>query len=62
MNAIDFDCPECGAKAGVRCNTRTGKAQPVAHARRKRLAFDEKMRREVDEAVAIPDPKRTPAK
>ena len=58
MNAIDFECPECGAKAGERCNTRTGKAQPVSHARRKRLAFDEKMRRDAEEGVVTPDPNR----
>jgi hypothetical protein len=53
MNAIDFDCPECGAKAGQRCNTQTGKATPVSHARRKRFAFDEKMRREADEGAPV---------
>jgi hypothetical protein len=61
MNAIDFDCPECGAKAGERCNTRTGKAQPVSHARRKRLAFDERMRRQAEdvETVAETIPKQS---
>jgi hypothetical protein len=42
MNAIDFDCPVCGAKAGERCHTLTGKANPVSHARRKRAALDRK--------------------
>jgi hypothetical protein len=45
MNAIDFECPECGAKPGERCRTLTGKWQPVAHAKRKRVAFEEEMRR-----------------
>ena len=52
MNAIDFECPECGAKAGERCHTRTGKMQPVSHARRKRLAFDEDMRHQADDESA----------
>ena len=52
MNAIDFECPECGAKAGERCHTHTGKAQPVAHARRKKLAFEEDMRHQASEETA----------
>ncbi len=52
MNAIDFECPVCGAKAGERCHTLTGKANPVSHAKRKRLAFDERMRREAEEPSA----------
>ena len=44
MNAIDFECPECGAKPGERCHTFTGKATPVSHARRKRAAFEEELR------------------
>jgi hypothetical protein len=35
MNAIDCECPVCGAKPGERCHTATGKANPVSHARRK---------------------------
>ena len=62
MNAIDFDCPECGAKAGERCNTRTGKLQPVSHARRKRLAFDEKMRREAEETTTLAETNPAPTK
>ena len=54
MNAIDFDCPECGAKAGERCHTFTGKWQPVAHAQRKHLAFEQEMRREASEEPAKP--------
>jgi hypothetical protein len=38
MNAIDFECPVCGAKVGERCHTFTGKALPVTHAKRKWLA------------------------
>ena len=38
MNAIDFECPVCGAKPGERCHTLTGKANPVSHARRKQAA------------------------
>ena len=41
MNAIDFECPECGAKPGERCHTYTGKMQPVSHPKRKRAAFEE---------------------
>ena len=52
MNAIDFDCPECGAKPGERCHTYTGKWQPVAHAKRKHLAFEEEMRRNAAEEEA----------
>ena len=53
MNAIDFECPECGAKPGARCCTYTGKMQPVSHTRRKRAAFEEDMRRHgPDEDVA----------
>ncbi len=55
MNAIDFECPECGAKAGERCHTRTGKSQPVSHAKRKHAAFEEEMRRQADETAAVPD-------
>lgn len=54
MNAIDFECPECGAKAGERCHTLTGKWQPVAHAKRKHLAFEEEMRREAGDVFAAP--------
>ncbi|HVP55648.1 MAG TPA: hypothetical protein VMU45_11690 [Candidatus Eisenbacteria bacterium] len=52
MNAIDFECPECGAKPGERCRTYTGKMQPVSHVRRKRLAFEEEMRRKAAEDEA----------
>jgi len=60
MNAIDLDCPECGAKAGERCHTRTGKAQPVQHARRKRAAFEEDMRRQASGEAAEPAAKPEP--
>jgi hypothetical protein len=40
MNAIDIECPECGAKPGQRCHTLTGKANPVSHAKRKLAAFE----------------------
>lgn len=39
MNAIDFECPVCGAKPGERCHTATGKANPVSHSRRKQAAL-----------------------
>ena len=55
MNAIDFECPECGAKAGERCHTRTGKMQPVSHARRKRAAFEEEMRHQAEEGATVPE-------
>jgi len=54
MNAIDFECPECGAKPGERCHTYTGKWQPVAHAKRKQIAFAEEMRREAAGEEAAP--------
>jgi hypothetical protein len=54
MNAIDFECPECGAKPGERCHTYTGKWQPVAHAKRKHRAFEEEMRREAAGEEAAP--------
>ena len=54
MNAIDFECPECGAKPGERCHTYTGKIQPVSHARRKRVAFEEEMRNQADEVGTAP--------
>ncbi|HVO78742.1 MAG TPA: hypothetical protein VMT39_01865 [Candidatus Bathyarchaeia archaeon] len=55
MNAIDFDCPECGAKAGERCHTYTGKMQPVSHVSRKRAAFEEEeLRRKVDQEGPAP--------
>jgi hypothetical protein len=52
MNAIDFECPECGAKPGERCHTSTGKMQPVAHVKRKRAAFEEEMHRQGDDGGA----------
>jgi hypothetical protein len=57
MNAVDFECPQCGAKPGQRCQTHTGKWQPVAHATRKRAAFEEDMRRQAvreEEVEEIP--------
>jgi len=55
MNAIDFECPECGAKPGERCHTFTGKWQPVAHAKRKHIAFEEEMRHQAEEAASVSD-------
>jgi hypothetical protein len=49
MNAIDIECPECGAKPGERCHTYTGKWQPVAHAKRKHIAFEQEMSRNPEE-------------
>jgi hypothetical protein len=46
MNAIDFECPECGAKPGVRCHTLTGKATPVSHAKRKQAVLEQEHVRE----------------
>jgi hypothetical protein len=46
MNAIDFECPACGAKPGERCHTLTGKANPVSHAKRKQAALDIELHRE----------------
>jgi hypothetical protein len=40
MNAIDFECPVCGAKPGERCHTITGKANPVSHAKRKQAVLE----------------------
>ena len=53
MNAIDFECPECGAKPGERCHTFTGKWQPVAHAKRKQAAFEEEMRHKGPEEETV---------
>jgi hypothetical protein len=55
MNAIDFECPVCGAKPGERCQTLTGKANPVSHSKRKLVAFEaEHARQEVNQpAVRI---------
>jgi len=58
MNAIDLECPECGAKPGERCRTFTGKMQPVSHAKRKRAAFEEELRRsEYQPSPTTPAPK-----
>jgi len=46
MNAIDFECPVCGAKPGERCQTLTGKANPVSHAKRKLAALESEHVRE----------------
>jgi len=54
MNAIDVECPECGAKPGERCHTYTGKWQPVTHAKRKRAAFEEEIRLTSKQAGASP--------
>ncbi len=48
MNAIDIECPECGAKPGKRCHTLTGKANPVSHAKRKLAAFEASAPRDDD--------------
>ena len=55
MNAIDIECPECGAKPGQRCHTLTGKANPVSHAKRKRAAFEADALREdgTDDAAQV---------
>jgi hypothetical protein len=52
MNAIDFECPVCGAKPGERCHTLTGKANPVSHAKRKRAALEsEHVREDINQAA-----------
>ena len=53
MNAIDFECPECGAKPGERCHTHTGKLTPVSHAKRKRAAFEEETLRKNTSDAAV---------
>jgi hypothetical protein len=40
VNAIDVECPVCGAKPGERCHTLTGKANPVSHSKRKLAALE----------------------
>ena len=53
MNAIDFECPVCGAKPGERCHTLTGKANPVSHAKRKLAALEgEHAREDANQAAA----------
>ena len=41
LNAIDFECPACGAKPRVRCQTMAGKAMPKPHSKRQQAALDE---------------------
>ncbi len=62
MNAIDIECPQCGAKAGQRCHTLTGKANPVSHAKRKLAAFEAEGSREeeTDEPVNVGTSTREP--
>jgi hypothetical protein len=60
MNAIEVECPECGAKPGQRCHTLTGKANPVSHARRKRAAFEQELLPDSDhERVTQSSPQTT---
>jgi len=59
MNAIDFQCPVCGAKSGERCHTLTGKANPVSHAKRKQAALDIERTREEMDHPAMPVVKQT---
>ena len=40
LNAMDFECPACGAKPGERCQTMVGKAMQKPHAKRQRAALD----------------------
>lgn len=60
MNAIDIECPQCGAKPGQRCHTLTGKANPVSHAKRKLAAFEADARREDEEPVKAGGDTSTP--
>ena len=53
MNAIDIECPQCGANAGERCHTLTGKANPVSHAKRKLAAFEADASREEEAAETV---------
>lgn len=46
LNAMDFECPACGAKPGEKCQTITHKAMPRPHARRLRTALDKEHPRE----------------
>lgn len=53
MNAIDVECPVCGAKPGERCHTFTGKANPVSHSKCKLAALErEEDRKDVNKAAA----------
>lgn len=58
MNAIDFECPVCGAKAGERCHTLTGKATPVSHSKRKRAILETENVREDFSQAAVPTVKQ----
>lgn len=52
MNAIDFECPVCGAKPGERCHTITGKSTPVSHSKRKQAVLEtEHVREDVNQAA-----------
>ena len=53
MNAIDFECPVCGAKPGERCHTLTGKANPVSHAKRKLAALESERNQENFDRVDV---------
>ena len=53
MNAIDIECPQCGAKPGYRCHTLTGKANPVSHAKRKLAAFEAEAQHEEETAETV---------
>ena len=53
MNAIDFECPVCGAKPGERCHTLTGKITPVSHSKRKLAVLErEHVREDVNQVGA----------
>jgi hypothetical protein len=54
MNAIDFECPVCGAKPGERCHTITGKANPVSHAKRKQAVLEREYVGEDFSQAAVP--------
>jgi hypothetical protein len=52
MNAIDFECPVCGAKPGERYHTITGKSTPVSHSKRKQAVLEtEHVREDVNQAA-----------
>jgi len=53
MNAIDFECPQCGAKPGERCHTLTGKVTPVSHPKRKQAVLDEALHASPDAAATV---------
>lgn len=57
-NALRRECPDCGARPGVRCRTFSGGVLWKGHALRHRLALEEELR-EVDAGAVAADLEET---